>query len=210
MKGALFRSGREGVQPGAGGTSPPHDSVDARVRAVLATPSGIPRQKQITHVRKATLFLIPALLFVAPLGAQAQDPQTIVVQFRDTLNQAKISLIDIQNKRGAEKTNAKREVLGLLSKGWILLQRIPPSVQEAESLGEDQRFVEDNLKELGTDPRIRRIKDTTLLSGIQVLRAGNLSEALMKFEELRMMDPTDPAGSFMVRHINRRLDEESE
>ena len=134
----------------------------------------------------------------------------MVVQFRDTLNQAKISLIDIQNKRGAEKTNAKREVLGLLSKGWILLRRIPPSIQEAESLGEDQRFVEDNLKELGTDPRIRRIKDTTLLSGIQVLRAGNLSEALMKFEELRMMDPTDPAVSFMVRHINRRLDEESE
>ncbi len=134
----------------------------------------------------------------------------MVVQFRDTLNQAKISLIDIQGKKGAEKTNAKREVLGLLSKAWILLQRIPSGVQEGEQLGEDKRFVEDNLKDLGTDPRIKRIKDATLLSGIQVFRAGNLSEALMKFEELRMMDPTDPAISFMVRHINRKLDEESE
>ena len=134
----------------------------------------------------------------------------MVVQFRDTLNQAKISLIDAQTKKGAEKTNAKREVLALLSKAWILLQRIPTGVQEGEQLGEDKRFVEDNLKDLGTDPRIRRIKDKTLLSGIQVFRAGNMSEALMKFEELRMMDPADPAISFMVRHINRKLDEESE
>ncbi len=134
----------------------------------------------------------------------------MVVQFKDTLTQAKINLIDVQNKKGAAKTNAKREVLGLLSKAWILLQRIPSAVQEEEQLGEDMRFVEDNLKDLGTDPRIRRIKDSTLLSGIQVFRAGNLSEALMKFDELRMMDPTDPAISFMVRHINRRLYEESE
>lgn len=151
-------------------------------------------------------------LAAAPRAARADgaDPQTMVVQFKDTLNQAKISLIDANAKKGPEKTHAKREVLSLLSKAWILLQRIPAGVQDQEQLGEDKRFVEDNLKDLGTDPRIRNIKDTTLLAGIQVLRAGNLSEALMKFEELRMVDPTDPAVSFVVRHINRRLDEEGE
>ena len=95
---------------------------------------------------------IAALAFLlSPIPAQAEgaDPQTMVVQFKDTLNQAKLSLIDVSSKKGSDKTNAKREVLGLLSKAWILLQRIPATVQDKEQLDEDKRFVEDNLKDLG-------------------------------------------------------------
>ena len=157
---------------------------------------------------------LAAALVAGPHGAASAqggaDPQTLVNQFRDTINLAKIKLLELSGKKGAAKTAGKREALELLSRSWIMLQRIPAGVQESEQLGEARRFVEDNLKDLGTDPRIRKVKDTTLLKGIQVFRAGNLSEALMLFEELRMMDPTDPAISFLVRHINKRLDEESE
>jgi membrane peptidoglycan carboxypeptidase len=140
--------------------------------------------------------------------ADGLDPQTLVNPFRDTINTAKLTLLELNQKKGAQKTQGKREALELLSRAWIMLQRIPAAVQEAESLSEDRRFVENNLKDLGTDPRIRKIKDSTLLKGIQVYRAGNLSEALILFEELRMIDPTDPGVSFLVRHINRRLDDE--
>ena len=149
----------------------------------------------------------------APRAASAQagaDPMTVVNQFRDTLNLAKIKLLELDNKRGSAKTAAKREALELLSRAWIMLQRIPEDVQESEDLEESARTVEDNLKELGADPRIKRIKDKTLVQGIKLYREGTLSDALMLFEELRMMDPTDTAVSFLVRYINQKLDEEAE
>lgn len=152
-------------------------------------------------------------LAVAPAAARAQtgaDPATVVNQFRDTLNLAKIKLLELDSKRGSAKTTAKREALELLSRAWIMLQRIPADVQESEDLLESTRAVEDNLKDLGSDPRIKRIKDDTLVKGIKLYREGSLSDALMLFEELRMMDPTDTAVSFLVRYINQKLDEEAE
>ena len=157
---------------------------------------------------------VAAMVWVSsPAMSAAQggaDPQTLVSRFRDTINLAKIKLLELNSKKGSEKTAGKREALERLSRAWILLSRIPADVQESEDLGEPKRFVEDNLKDLGTDPRIRKIKDATLVKGIKVFRTGNLSDALMAFEELRMLDPTDKATAFLVRHINQRLDEEAE
>ena len=159
--------------------------------------------------RVAIVSLTMSLLAPGLAGAQGgPDPLTVVNQFRETLNLAKMELTQLDDKRGSEKTAAKRGALELLSRAWIILQRVPESVRDDEGLGEPGRFVEDNLQELGSDSRIRRMRDDTLQKGIQLFREGNLSEALMMFEELRMMDPRDPAIAFLVKHINKKLDEE--
>jgi len=159
--------------------------------------------------RVAIVSLTFALVAPGLAGAQGgPDPLTVVNQFRETLNLAKMELAQLNDKRGSEKTAAKRGALELLSRAWIILHRIPENVRDDEDLGEAQRFVEDNLQELGSDPRIRRVRDDTLEKGIQLFRQSNLSEALMMFEELRMLDPRDQAIAFLVKHINKKLDEE--
>jgi len=165
-------------------------------------------------IKSRVLVFVPLALFLmAPtVGVRYahadDDAQAHVNSFRDAVNVAKIKLLGLNKKRGSEKTLGKREALELLSRAYIILQKIPAAVQEAEELGEARSFVENNLKDLGTDQQIKRLKDSTLLKAIQVYRAGNTEEALILFEELRGLDPTDRAVSFLVRHINKRLDDE--
>lgn len=177
--------------------------------------------QQVANARgrwAATLALVIAATLVTvaglPTTAAAQDDEMMaeyVNQFRENIDQVRIILHDIDRERSRTKLlRRKREALERLSRAFIILQRIPAKVQEAEDLDEARRYMDTNLKELGADPDIKKAKDNILAKAIEVYRAGQLSEALGLFEELRLMDPANPGVSFLVGHIGKKLDEQEE
>ncbi len=150
----------------------------------------------------------------APSPAAAEDDDMMseyVTQFRENIDQVRIILHDIDKERAAAKRlRRKREALERLSRAYIILQRIPAKVQDAEDMGEARRYMDNNLKDLGADPQIAKAREQILAKAIQVYRAGKLSEALGLFEELRLMDPASPGVTLLVREIGRRLDQQEE
>ncbi len=134
-----------------------------------------------------------------------------VSQFRENIDQARLILQGISKERKRSKRlRAKREAMERLSRAYIILERIPAKVQEEEDITESRRYMETQLKELGADPQIKKAKDNILAKAIQLYKAGNLSEALGLFEELRLMDPANKAVTFLVRHIGKKLDEDEQ
>ena len=175
----------------------------------------LPRRGLAQTAALLGVLVLATLLVLAPQGARAQDDQDdemmgeFVSQFRENIDQARIILHDVDKERSASKRlRRKREALERLSRAFIILQRIPAKVQEEEDLADSRRYLDTNLKGLGSDPQIQKAKDNILAKAVDVYRAGNLSEALGLFEELRLMDPANPGVTFLVRHIGKKLDEE--
>lgn len=178
-------------------------------RAVQFAPATRRRRSRV-QLLLASAALALALL-VGPSSAQAQDEDMseFVTPFRDNIEQARVIMDGIPRERSKrKKLRRKREALERLSRAYIILQRIPAKVQDAEDLGEDRRLMDSNLKSLGADSQIKKAKDNILAKGIQLYRAGKISESLGMFEELRLMDPSHRGVTFLVRHLNKKLDEE--
>ena len=145
--------------------------------------------------------------FAAETRAQDDEEQeTFLNQIKENITQARVLLMDLERRKGSERSKKMREALDMLSRAYILIDRLPSSVTEQEEVVEMQRFAEKNIRSLGSSAEIVRAKEDLLERAISLYRLGNIGEALILFEELRMLNPMDKSISFLIKQLGKKLD----